>query len=147
MSRQGIALLVAVVVLAALGIISATGIALGRAERTAGALAVAEVQARGAAEGAIAVALLGWPPERTPVGAGAELPVADLSVPGPAVGRAVVRALGGRVYSILGTGERVDRGGRVAARVRAELLITLDSLGPDSLARPRPYPRGWRLLP
>lgn len=141
------ALLVAVVVLAALGVISATGFALGRAERTAGALAVAEVQARGAAEGAMAESSRGWPPERTPVGAGAEQFVAEVTVPGPAVGRAVVRALGGRVYSILGIGERVDLNGRVVARVRAELLITLDSLGADSLVRPRSYPRGWRLLP
>ena len=147
MNRRGIALLVAVVVLAALGVISVTGFALGQAERVAGTLAVAEVQARGAAEGAMADALGGWPPERTPVGAGSEQRVSDVTLPGPAVGRAVVRALGGRVYSILGIGERRDRSGRVLARVREELLVTLDSIGPDSLVRPRLYPRGWRLLP
>jgi len=147
MSRCGVALLVAVVVLAALGVISATGLVLGRAERKAGALAVAEVQARGAAEGAMAEAFRGWPPGRTPVGAGVEQFLSSFTVPGPAVGRAVVRGLGGRIYAIEGTGERTDGTGQVVARVKAELLITLDSLGPDSLIRPRSYPRGWRLLP
>lgn len=141
------ALLVAVVVLAALGVISATSLMLGRAERIAGALAVAEVQARGAAEAAMAEAFRGWSPSQTPVGAGAEQFLAEFTTPGPAIGRAVLRALGGRVYSIVGSGERIDGNGRVLAKVKAELLITLDSLGPDSLIRPRLYPRGWRLLP
>ncbi len=141
------ALLVAVVVLAALGVISATGLALGQAERLAGILAVAEVQARGAAEAAIAEALRGWPTLQTPILPGREVLLAQLTVPGPASGRATLRALGGRVYSITGRGERIDAAGRTVATVRAELLVTVDSIGPDSTVRPRAYPRGWRLLP
>ena len=147
MNRRGIALLVAIVVLAVLGVISATGLALGLAERSAGVLAVAEVQARGAAEAAIAQATLGWPASRTPVAPGGELVLSELLLTGPSRGRTRVRALGGRVYSIRGVGERVDQYGRILAAVRAELLVVLDSIGTDSLARPRAYPRGWRLLP
>lgn len=147
MKRQGFALLVAVVVLAALGVISATGLALGRAERLAGALAVAEVQARGAAESAVAAGLRGWSGALTPVVPGGKATLAEVSTPGPATGRALLRALGGRVYSILGIGERVDGAGRIVAEVRIEVLVTLGPLLPDSSVIPRRYPRGWRLLP
>lgn len=95
----------------------------------------------------MAEAFRGWRRDRTPVGVGGEELLAEVRLPGPAVGRSVVRGLGGRVYSIIGTGERFDRNGLILARARAELLITLDSAGSDSLIRPRTYPRGWRLLP
>lgn len=151
MSRRGIALLAAVVVLAALGLVSTTAFSLARFEREAGQAALAEVQARAAMEAAMADALQGWPRRVIPVAPGAEVLLTEFNGPGPALGRAVLRALGGPVFAIVGTGTRWNRSGGVSASARAELLIRIDSterFSPgDSLAGARIYPRGWRLLP
>ncbi len=147
MSRRGVALVLAVAVLASLGVIAATGFALARAEHIAGLTALAEVQARAAAEGALTEALQGWPTARTPAVPGEEWPLARFSTPGPAEGNAAVRALGGPVYAIRSVGIRSDGGGNPLATVRVELLVLLEPAGPDSLVHPRAYPRGWRSFP
>ncbi len=147
MNHRGAALLFAVAVIAALGLISLTGFGLARMERAAGLAAVAEVQARGAAEAALADAMAGWPASQTPPLPGQEAFLASVQFPGPATGSAVVRALGGPIFSIRASGIRRDVGGGVLAEVRLEQLVRLDSVGPDSLIHPRKYPLGWRLLP
>lgn len=147
MNARGMALLMAVAVIAALGTISLSAFALARMERAAGQSAVAEIQARGAAEAALADAMTGWPRSLTPLLSGQEALVSLVSLPGPATGRALVRALGGPVYSLRATGVRLTTAGVALASIRVELLVRLDSLAPDSLIHPRKYPLGWRLLP
>jgi hypothetical protein len=147
MSRRGMALLLAIAVIAALGMISLTAFGLARMEREAGLDAVAEVQARGAAEAALAEAMAGWPGSQTPVMPGAQTVQTSVSLPGPSSGEWVVRALGGPVFAILASGSRDDAAGRPLGSVVIEQLVRLDSLAPDSLIHPRKYPLGWRLLP
>lgn len=137
----------AVGMIAALGTIALSGFTLARMEATAGVSAVAEVQARGAAEAALADAMSGWPKSVTPRLPGQEALLSSLTLPGPAVGRTVVRALGGPVYSLNAEGYRLTAAGEPLASIRVELLIRLDSLASDSLIHPRKYPLGWRLLP
>lgn len=147
MNTRGVALLMAVAVIAALFTISLSGYALARMERVAGLSAVAEVQARGAAEAALADAMAGWPKSVTPLLPGQEASLAAVSLPGPATGAALVRALGGPVFSLNATGLRLTAAGEPLAWVRVEVLVRLDSAGPDSMIRPRKFPLGWRLLP
>jgi len=146
-NTRGVALLMAVAVIAALFTISLSGYALARMERVAGLSAVAEVQARGAAEAALADAMAGWPKSVTPLLPGQEASLAAVSLPGPATGAALVRALGGPVFSLNATGLRLTAAGEPLAWVRVEVLVRLDSAGPDSMIRPRKFPLGWRLLP
>jgi hypothetical protein len=146
-NRNGVALLFAIAVIAALGMISLTGYGLARIEHTAGLAAVAEVQARGAAETALTEAMAGWPAAQTPSVPGQEVLLATALLPGPATARAFVRALGGPVFSIRSDGVRRSGAGEVLASVLIEQLVRLDSLAPDSLIHPRKYPLGWRLLP
>jgi hypothetical protein len=143
MNRKGIALLVALVVLTALGMIAATAFSLARLERRAGAGAVAEVQAQGAAEAALAEATRGWPRALVPVMPGQETALLALRLPGPADGSVVLRSLGGPVFLLRASGLRQVGGGLPAANVRIELLVRLDSAGSDSLIRPKSEPRGW----
>ena len=147
MNRRGVALLLAVAVIAALGMISLTGFGLARVERSAGLAAMAEVQARGAAESALAVAMAGWSPLLTPILPGQETLIATTSVPGPATGQAVLRALGGPVFAIRASGVRRNAAGIAIAEILLEQLVRLDSAAPDSQIHPRKYPLGWRLLP
>jgi len=144
---RGIALLMAIALLATLGVISLTGLALARAERIAGLGAISQVQARAAAQAALAAALLGWSASSTPGAPGEERQLVDLVVPGPATGRASVRALGGTVYAIRASGARLSQARDSLGSVRLELLVLLQA--PDSFGtvHPRPYPRGWRQLP
>lgn len=137
----------AVAVIAALGTISLSGFALARMERVAGESALAEIQARGAAEAALADAMAGWSRSVTPQLPGQRALVALVNLPGPVTGRAEVSALGGPVYSLTATGVRLTTAGKPLASIRVELLVRLDSISPDSLIRPRKYPLGWRLLP
>lgn len=147
MNRRGVALLFAIVTIAALGMISLTGFGLARMERAAGLAAVAEVQARGAAEAALADALAGWPSTQTPLSPGQEILLITVTVPGPATGQALVRALGGPVLAIRARGIRHDAAGGIVAEILLEQLIRLDSVPSDSLMRPHQYPLGWRVLP
>lgn len=147
MNTRGVALLMAVAVIAALFTISLSAYALARMERAAGLGAMAEVQAQGAAEAALADAMAGWPRSVTPGVPGQEATLATVTLPGPASGVAVIRALGGPVYSLNASGLRVTAAGEPLAWVRVEGLVRLDSTAPDSLIRARKYPLGWRLLP
>ncbi|NOT09012.1 MAG: hypothetical protein HOP28_12505 [Gemmatimonadales bacterium] len=147
MNRGGAALFLAVVVLSAVGAIVASALLLARAERAQGTAAVAEVQARGAAEAAVAEALLGWPKGLTPSRPGESVPLSTITRPGGAQASASVRALGGPILAIRGEGVRRDAAGGILARVAIELLVRLDSTAGDSVIRPKRYPRGWRLLP
>ena len=141
------ALLFAIAVIAALGMISLTGFGLARMERASGLAAVAEVQARGAAETALTDAMAGWAPSQTPSNPGLEVLLATVAVPGPASAQAFVRALGGPVFSIRSGGVRRNGAGLPLASVWMEQLVRLDSAAPDGLVHPRKYPLGWRLLP
>ena len=141
------ALLLAVAAIAALGMISLTGFELARMERAAGLAAMAEVQARSAAETALADAMAGWPRWQTPGPPGQEWVLTTVALPGPAAGQAVVRSLGGPVLSIRASGIRRDAAGQRLAEILIEQLVRLDSVAPDSLIHPRKYPLGWRLLP
>ena len=143
MNRRGIAILVALVVLTTLGMIAATAFSLARLERRAGAGAIAEVQAQGAAEAALAEASRGWPKTLVPAMPGQENVLVSLSLPGSAVGSLVLRSLGGPIYLLRAAGMRPVGAGFPPASVRIEVLVRLDSAGPDSLIRPRRDPRGW----
>jgi hypothetical protein len=145
--RRGAALLLAVTVLAAVGMISLTALALARAERVAGLTAVARVQARAAAEAALAEVLKGWPAASTPSTPGEELELAHVTVPGPAEGWGKVRALGGPIFAVVGSGIRASSALEPLGSVRLELLVLLEPPDSSGTARPRRYPRGWRLLP
>jgi len=145
--ETGAALLLAIVVLAGLGAVTLAGFTLARTESRAGHAALARLQARGAAEAALAEALMGWPETRTPLPAGEETRLVALTVPGPASGFATLRSLGGPVFALRGSGIRRDQAGNALGVVEMEVLVLLDSAGPDSVARPRVYPRGWRILP
>jgi hypothetical protein len=70
-----------------------------------------------------------------------------VTLPGPASGEWVVRALGGPIFAIRANGVRLSAAGQPIASVVIEELVRLDSLAPDSLIHPRKYPLGWRLLP
>jgi hypothetical protein len=146
-TERGIALLLAIAILAAISTMTLTALALARMERVAGVAAVSQVQARAAAESALAEAMQGWASAFTPLTPGAEATLATVTVPGSADGRASVRALGGPVYAIRAEGARISLAGDTLGSARLELLVLLDA--PDSLGRvhPRSYPRGWRLLP
>lgn len=143
MNRQGIATLVALVVLTALGMVAATAFALAGLERRAGAEAVAEVQAQGAAEGALAEAARGWPRVQIPRMPGQETGLLRLDFPGPAEGSLVLRSLGGPVFLLRASGVRPLGGNLPPANVRIEVLVRLDSTGSDSLIRPKRDSRGW----
>jgi hypothetical protein len=146
-NERGVALLLAVTVLAAIGMISLTGLALARAERVAGVAAIAQVQARAAAEAALAEAMRGWPAGDTPAAPGEELLLARVTVPGPADGAAKLRALGGPIYALEASGTRVSLAGEPLGSAHLQMLVLLDPTDSSGTARPRRYPRGWRLLP
>ena len=143
MSRRGVALLLAVALLATIGIIAMTACALARTERAAGLGALAEVEARAAAEAAAAEALRGWPRAVTPSRAGEEVELARRTAPGPAEGWAVLRSLGGPIFALRAGGVRRDAAGDTLASRRFELLVRLDSSGTGDSVRPRIEPRGW----
>lgn len=145
-ARRGAALLLAVGTLAMVGFISVTAFSLARTESQAGLVAVARVQARAAAEGALAEALLGWSTTSTPVTPGAETTLAQVAFPGPAAGTARVRALGGPVFAIRAVGVR-SAAGQPLATVKLELLVLLGVPDSISMVHPGVYPRGWRVLP
>jgi hypothetical protein len=147
MNRRGVALLLAVVVLAALGAITLSALALARTEQSAGLAALARVQARGAAEGALTLARQGWPGSSTPVIPGGETSLAGFLAPGPASGGARVRALGGPFFSLEASGVRFSVAGRELGSVRMQLLVLLGPPDSSGNIRPSPFPRGWRVLP
>ncbi len=146
-TEHGVALLIAIAILAAISTMTLTALALARTERVAGLSAISAVQARAAAESALAEAMQGWAAGLTPGVPGAETPLTSVAEPGPAQGWASVRALGGLVYALRGSGVRLSQAGDSLGLARLELLVLLE--GPDSNGRvhPRAYPRGWRLLP
>ena len=147
MSRRGIALLLAVAALAALGTITATAFSLAQTERAVGIAALAEVQALGAAEAAVAEALRGWPRARTPVLPGEELALGAVSCHQQRRrGWSVIRALGGPIFALRAWGVRRDGAGNPLAERRVELLVRLDSTGSGDSIRPRVDPRGWQGL-
>jgi len=144
---RGVALFLAVVALAALGLISLTGLTLAWGERAAGLAALARVQARGAAEAALAQALVGWPSAATPLLPGSFTLLVRLTLPGPAHGSARLRSLGGAIYALDAVGFRVTPGGDTLGAVRMQQLVLLPAPDSVSLIRPLRYPRGWHLLP
>ena len=145
--QGGVALLLTVAALAVVGVVSLTALTLARTERQAGLGAVARVQARGAAEAALARALVGWPVTLTPSAAGSEVQVASFVGPGPASATAWLRNLGGPVYLLRATGRRAAGDGSALADSRMELLVLLDAADSNGTTHPVRYPRGWRLLP
>ena len=147
MNRHGVALLLAVVVLAALGAITLSALALARTEQSAGLAALAHVQARAAAEGALTLARQGWPGSSTPVIPGGEISLTGFVAPGPATGNARLRALGGPFYSLEASGARFSVAGSELGSVRMQLLVLLGPPDSSGSVHPTPFPRGWRLLP
>ncbi|MGQ0701511.1 MAG: hypothetical protein ACT4PM_00080 [Gemmatimonadales bacterium] len=147
MESRGAALLLALLTLVGLSAVALTAFALAQAERAASQSALARLQARAAADAAIADALQGWPAGFTPSAPGEEAELVSLSVPGPADGTATLRSLGGPVFAIRGQGIRRDQAGNAMGFAELELVLLLDSAGSDSITRPRLYPRGLRILP
>jgi len=145
-TRRGIALLVAVAMLATLGAIAMTAYTLARAERVAGLGLLAEVQAGAAAEAAATEALAGWPAARTPALPGEQASLARIALPGPAEGWSVVRALGGPIFAIRAWGVRRDAGGVVLAERRLTVLVRLESSPSGDSVRPRVDPHGWQAI-
>jgi hypothetical protein len=146
-NRRGFALLVAVAGLAVLGVMSATGVALAVREAALGRAALVDASARAAAEGALAEAFRGWTRATTPVLPGDSLALSPVAFSGGVVGQAVLHALGGPILALRATGVVGGPGGAVLGRSRIERLIRVDSMGPDSLFRPRFIGLGWRLIP
>lgn len=147
MNRRGFALLLALAALACLGAVAATGVALAIREAASGRSARNELWARSAAETALAESFRGWERVITPRSRGDSAPLAAVFFPGLSRGSAVLRSLGGAILAIEATGEALGPAGAVMTRSRVELLVRLDSAGPDSLIRPRPIRRGWRQIP
>ena len=146
MTRRGIALLVAVAMLATLGAIAMTAYTLARAEGMAGLGLLAEVQAGAAAEAAATEALAGWPAARTPALPGEEAPLAQIALPGPTEGWSVVRALGGPIFAIRAWGVRRGAGGVALAERRLTLLVRLESSPSRDSVRLRIDPHGWQAV-
>ena len=142
MNRHGVALLLAVTALAALGVVAASGVLLASREAGLGSRALARVRAGAAADGALAEAHRGWPAELSAVALGDSVPLAVVAFPGSATGTVFLHFLGGPLYALRATGNV-----GVVATQRLELLIEIDTSGLDSLARPRPVARGWRRIP
>jgi hypothetical protein len=142
-SRRGIALLLAVAMLATIGAIAVTAYTVARAESAAGLGTLALVEARAAAEAAAAVALRGWPRTLTPDAPGEEVPLSRVIASDRAEGWTAVRALGGPVFAVRVWGIRRDASGKALAAIRFELLVRLDSSGTADSVRPRVEPRGW----
>lgn len=142
MNRHGLSLLLAVASLAVLGVVASSGVLLATREARLGRQALAAVRARAAAEAALTEAFRGWPADITPSMPGDSVQIAAISLPGPARGSVFLRALGGPVLALRASGEA----GSLSAQ-RIELLIEIDTVGADSLWRPRPIGRGWRAIP
>jgi hypothetical protein len=145
-NRRGFALLFAVAALATLGSVSFAVLLLARGERQSGQLAVARVQARGAALGALAHALSGWPAAATPSAPGDSAIVAGFSRPG-ITATATLHSLGGPVLALRSSGARIGPGGQSLAEARLELLVLLQPADSNSVVRARAYPRGYGWLP
>jgi hypothetical protein len=141
-NRRGLALLLAVASLAVLGVVTASGVLLAMREAGLGRQALAGVRARAAAEAALTEAFRGWPADITPAMPGDSVPIAAISLPGPARGSVFLRALGGPVFALRASGEA----GSLSTQ-RIELLIEIDTVGAGSLRRPQPIGRGWRAIP
>ena len=144
--ENGYALMIALVALAGIGAVIATGFALARSESRAGLAAIARVQAQSAAETAATDALRGWNVSETPNQAGQETRIVQVNLPGAVEGTATVRSLGGPVYAIRATGVRREASGGAIGFAEIEVLVLLDSVQ-EGRIRPRTYPRGWRILP
>jgi hypothetical protein len=144
--RSGYALLIALVALAGIGAVIATGFVLARTESRAGLAAVARIQAQSAAETAAADALRGWNVADTPSRTGQENRIVQVNLPGSVEGTATLRSLGGPVYAIRATGIRRETSGSAIGFAEIEVLVLLDS-AQEGRIRPRTYPRGWRILP
>lgn len=148
MNRRGIALLLAIGFLAILGGLTASAFALARAERMAGSSSVGSVQVQAAAEGAMALAMAGWPKGSLPLVAGTELRLAVYAGAGGTVASATLRALGGPIYSVRVRAVRLLPSGIESGSAAFELLVRLDSSGTDTLIRPRAIARAWsRIFP
>ncbi len=147
MNQRGFALLIAIAALLVLGIVATTGVTLAMLEAALGRGAMAEAKARGAADASLAEGFQGWSPGIIPFAPGDSVVLPLASLPGALKGRLVLHALGGPIFALRGTGEALGPGGVVLARSRVELLIRLDSAGPDSLVYPRSITRGWRPIP
>ena len=147
MNRRGIALLLAIAALLSLGVIAMTGVTLAMREADLGRAAIADAKAKGAADAALAEGSRGWSRGMTPLVAGdsVALPVEPLA--GTAQGRLMLFSFGGPILALRGTGQTLGRGGVLLARSQVELLVRLDSVGPDSLVYPRAITRGWRPIP
>ena len=130
-----------------MGAISVTWFVLASTEAQIGSRALWHAKARGAAQGALTVALRGWRPGLTPVAAGDSLALSQESFSSGVVGWSSVVGLGGPILALVATGESRDAAGRLLGRARMQLLVRLDSLGPDSVVRPHPIARAWRPIP
>jgi len=146
-NRRGIALLLAIAALFALGFMATTGVALAMREADLGRTAVADAKASGAADAAVAEGFRGWNPAITPLAPGDSVVLPVQPLPGAALGSLVLHSLGGPILALRGTGATFGPNGIVLARSRVELLIRLDSAAADSLVYPRAITRGWRRIP
>jgi hypothetical protein len=148
MSRRGVALLLAIGFLAILGALTASAFALAATERRAGSAAVSTVQAQASAEGALAMAMTGWPKDLLPLAVGDERPLTTYRGAGGTEGQARLRSLGGPVFSLRAVGLGRSFSGIERASAGFELLVRLDSTGADTLIRPRAIARAWsRIFP
>lgn len=147
MNRRGFALLFALGALLVLGLVATTGVTLAMREAALGRAAIADAKARGAADAALAGGFLGWNPGILPPLTGDSVALAVPPLGGAVDGRLALHALGGPIFALRGTGETLGPGGIVLARSRVELLVRLNSAGPDSLVYPHSITRGWRVIP
>ena len=137
-SRRGFALVLAVIALAALGLVVMSSFVLSARESELGTSAFTEVGQRAAAEAAVAEGFRGWQRDLTPWAAGDSIRLAEVELPGSGGADLFLKALGGPLFALHGRA----RGGSAV-----ELLVRIDSSGTDSLYRPQTIARGWRAVP
>ncbi|MGH7560539.1 MAG: hypothetical protein ACRENB_05920 [Gemmatimonadales bacterium] len=148
MSRRGVALFLAMLVLGVISATVATAFELALAEHRSGAAMISGAEARGAAEAAMAEAANGWATSLRPAGTGITNTVwtGQLS----SVIRADLQVAGteGPYLVLVGRGYRTAADGRVLAEAELRGVAIPDTLPGDSLDYPRSPPRfRWRRPP
>ena len=147
MSRRGVALLIAVVVLGLVTAMVATALELALVEHRSGAGQLAAARARGAAESALAEAAGGWDPSLRPAGPGSSIPLSSrLLLPG-LLAELRIHGTEGPYLLLTGLGVLAAAGGGELARAEVHQVVRPAALPGDSLERPVPVRGGWWRYP
>lgn len=143
MTRKGVALLVAVIVLGLVSATVATAVELARMEHRNGAGLLSAAQARGAAEAGVAEARQGWPSALRPVVSASVQPIWIQRLPQGLRAELLLEGTDGPFLILIGKGARLSAGGQVLAESQVREIVLADTVPGDSLDRPRRLPRSW----